>query len=313
LAGAVAHLERENEEMMWELEHVRSQMETMDRSEESQYGSLRFGFGVLAGFSLAASVGWVALKNASQVATRRSDVLMQMSEEPSRSTNVSMQAPADVEAPPQIDAPPRIQPPPAPPTLQPPPAVATGVSGAVSGGATTISLTQTPALPKIKTFMVGDGTLAGDMNFDPMGLAESPEDLAWQREAEIKHARLAMLAAVGWPLSEIFNFGGLLTEDGRAPALLNDGLEKVNAAYWAAVIIFSVVIESRVLEKQYGWGKRADDYLPGDLGFDPLGRDSPSMRSAEIWNGRVAMLAITAFAYEEFFTKAAIFPISLFK
>jgi len=237
------------------------------------------------------------------MATRRSDILMQMSEEPSRSTNVSMQASVDLETPPML------QPPPAPPTLQPPPSVA----AAVPGEATEVPLVQTPSLPKIKTMMVGDGTLAGDMNFDPMGLGETPEDLAWQREAEIKHARLAMLAAVGWPLSEIFNFGGLLTEDGRAPALLNDGLDQVNAAYWAAVIVFSVVIESRVLEKQYGWGKRDDDYLPGDLGFDPLGRDSPSMRSAEIWNGRVAMLAITAYAYEEFFTKAPIFPISLFK
>ena len=35
------------------------------------------------------------------------------------------------------------------------------------------------------------------------------------------------------------------------------------------------------------------------LGFDPLGKDSPSMRAAEITNGRVAMLAITVFAFEE--------------
>merc|ERR550514_314881 len=65
-----------------------------------------------------------------------------------------------------------------------------------------------PPLPKIKTMRVGDGTLAGDMNFDPLGISNSPESLAWYREAEIKHARLAMLAAVGWPLSELTNFGG---------------------------------------------------------------------------------------------------------
>jgi len=47
-------------------------------------------------------------------------------------------------------------------------------------------------------------------------------------------------------------------------------------------------------------------------GFDPLGADSDSMRNAEITNGRVAMLAITAFALEEAITKAPIFPISLF-
>ena len=29
-----------------------------------------------------------------------------------------------------------------------------------------------------------------------------PRSLAWYREAEIKHARLAMLAALGWPVSD---------------------------------------------------------------------------------------------------------------
>merc|ERR1719201_1931326 len=124
-----------------------------------------------------------------------------------------------------------------------------------------------PPLPKIQTMMVGDKTLAGDMNFDPLQLADSPGKLAWFREAEVKHARLAMLAAFGWPVSELTNFGNLLTKD---------------------------------------------DYLPGMLGFDPLGADSECMRSAEITNGRVAMVAITAYALEEAITKAPIFPISLF-
>merc|ERR1719453_1675504 len=73
-----------------------------------------------------------------------------------------------------------------------------------------------PPLPKIKTMMVGDKTLAGDMGFDPLNLADSPDKLAWMREAEVKHARLAMVAALGWPVSELTNFGGLLTDDGRA-------------------------------------------------------------------------------------------------
>merc|ERR1719248_336350 len=85
-----------------------------------------------------------------------------------------------------------------------------------------------PPLPKIKTMMVGDKTLAGDMNFDPLMLADTPDKLAWFREAEIKHARLAMLAAFGWPLSELTNFGGLLNSDGRAPSILNGGLGQVS-------------------------------------------------------------------------------------
>merc|ERR1719473_428453 len=167
-----------------------------------------------------------------------------------------------------------------------------------------------PPLPKIKTMRVGDGTLAGDMNFDPLQISDSPSALAWYREAEIKHARLAMLAAFGWPVSEITNFGKLLTSDGRAPSLLNGGLGEINGAYWAAVVGLAIFAESKGLDKQYG---KQNDYLPGMLGFDPLGADSPSMRNAEIFNGRVAMVAITFYALEEAITKAPIFPINLFK
>merc|ERR1719398_649699 len=166
-----------------------------------------------------------------------------------------------------------------------------------------------PPLPKIKTMRVGDGTLAGDMNFDPLQISDSPSALAWYREAEIKHARLAMLAAFGWPVSELTNFGDLLTEDGRAPSLLNGGLGNINIAYWVAVVGLAVFAESKGLDKQYG---KKEDYLPGMLGFDSFGADSPSMRNAEITNGRVAMVAITVFALEEALIKGPIFPINLF-
>ena len=166
-----------------------------------------------------------------------------------------------------------------------------------------------PPLPKIKTMMVGDKTLAGDMNFDPLMIADTPDKLAWYREAEIKHARLAMLAAFGWPVSEITNFGGLLTGDGRAPSLLNGGLGNVNGIYWAGVAALAVYWEGQGLDKKFG---KQQDYLPGMLGFDPLGADSPSMREAEITNGRVAMMAITFYALEEALTRSPIFPISLF-
>merc|ERR1711939_583541 len=158
-----------------------------------------------------------------------------------------------------------------------------------------------PPLPKIKTMMVGDGTLAGDLNFDPLMISDNSDKLAWYREAEIKHARLAMLAAFGWPVSEVTNFGKLLTSDCRAPSLLNGGLGEVNGVYWGAVVALAVYWESKGLDKQYG---KKEDYLPGMPGFDPLGQDSQGMREAEILNGRVAMIAITAFALEEAITKA---------
>jgi hypothetical protein len=112
---------------------------------------------------------------------------------------------------------------------------------------------------RYKTVRVGDLYLAGDKGFDPLLLADTPKKLLWFREAEIKHARLAMLAAVGWPLSELFDgplastFGlpSKLLADGRVPAQLNGGLDQINGAYWVAVVAAAIFIESRSLDSMY--------------------------------------------------------------
>lgn len=50
-----------------------------------------------------------------------------------------------------------------------------------------------------------DGSLAGDVGFDPLGFAKDKVTLNKMRDAELKHSRLAMLAAVGWPMSELWH------------------------------------------------------------------------------------------------------------
>ena len=142
---------------------------------------------------------------------------------------------------------------------------------------------------------------------DPLQLAETSEKLAFFREAEVKHARLAMLAAAGWPLAELLNeplsgavgLPSVLAAGGRAPSVLNGGLGAVSSVYWAGILGLAIFVESKSLDQQLNIGKRALDYLPGMMGLDPLGMDSQSMRTAEIQNGRVAMIAITAFVLEE--------------
>merc|ERR1712003_430286 len=42
-----------------------------------------------------------------------------------------------------------------------------------------------------------DGSMPGDMEFDPMRLSEIQTDLRYARWAEIKHGRICMLAIVG--------------------------------------------------------------------------------------------------------------------
>merc|ERR1719414_219030 len=162
-----------------------------------------------------------------------------------------------------------------------------------------------------------DGSLAGDVGFDPLGFAKSPEDLMNFREAEIKHARLAMLAAAGWPLSELFDakiakiagLTPLVDASDRAPSLLNGGLGKVSPVYWIACLLGAAAIDG------YGIYRRNQgnaSYFPGNLGFDPLGMypqdeaGQQRMQLAEVKNGRLAMIAITAFAVQEFVSKTGV-------
>jgi Chlorophyll A-B binding protein len=49
------------------------------------------------------------------------------------------------------------------------------------------------ALPWMECSPALDGTMVGDVGFDPLGFAKTKYDLINYREAEIKHARLAML------------------------------------------------------------------------------------------------------------------------
>jgi hypothetical protein len=171
------------------------------------------------------------------------------------------------------------------------------------------------ALPFMARPAALDGSLVGDVGFDPLGFAKTKSDLLNYREAEIKHGRLAMLAAAGWPLSELFDrklaaiIGAPAVVDSaeRAPSILNGGLDKVSPIYWAACLALASAIEV------YGMSQKKNaNYTPGNLGFDPLGmypKDSAGqerMQLAELKNGRLAMIAITAFAFQEFVNQAAV-------
>ena len=87
--------------------------------------------------------------------------------------------------------------------------------------------------------------MAGNKGFDPLGFAKDKGLLLQYREAELKHARLAMLASVGWvmselwhtPLAELLGAENLLQEDkaeflAKAPSVLNGGLQNVPVFFW---------------------------------------------------------------------------------
>lgn len=132
-----------------------------------------------------------------------------------------------------------------------------------------------------------DGSLAGDAGFDPLGIAKSKEILFSLREGEIKHARIAMLAAVGWPVSELFHYTlasyfdtDLLSlgSDGRAPSVLNGGLDNALVllslgAFFAigGVLEFELMRRRREVPESLRnffnmWREDGWD-LPGNYGF----------------------------------------------
>ena len=175
-----------------------------------------------------------------------------------------------------------------------------------------------------KNSILADGKasiLVGNKGFDPLNCATDMSTLKKYREAEIKHGRLAMLASVGWPLSELYhpflsrlsNNINILSDNNKAPSLLNGGLEKINPIFFMAIIIFTATVESVALNR------KNEDYIPGDLGFDPLklyvNKDPYIKRDLELKelnNGRLAMLAITYYAFSEFVNNNAITNLTTF-
>ena len=129
---------------------------------------------------------------------------------------------------------------------------------------------------------------------------EQQAAVSWMRDAELKHGRFAMLAAAGWPLSELTNWDFLHSYgdlNGRAPSLFNGGLFDVYGGFFFVFVAAAAALELKAIE--------TDDIVAGDFKFDPLGLASDpaakkELQLKELKNGRLAMMAITGFAVQEF-------------
>ena len=163
--------------------------------------------------------------------------------------------------------------------------------------------------------------------FDPLGFCSSDEEktvseskIRFYREVEIKHSRVAMLAAVGFPLAEQFH-----------PLFKTDDAPSFSAfqqtplqTFWPVVVgviaiaeVFSVFTFQNPASYVDGepaepWTMRLD-HAPGDLGFDPMGlkptgaKELAEMQTKELNNGRLAMIAIAGMVVQEGVTGAKLF------
>ena len=151
--------------------------------------------------------------------------------------------------------------------------------------------------------------------FDPLGFAEKATDatLKRYREAELAHGRVSMLAVVGFLVGEKVEGSSFLFDAQiSGPAITH--ITQVPDGFWAVIIAFIGAYEASRAEA--GWvdpadcpvdqpGLLRDDYMPGDLKFDPLGLmpEDPEeffiMQTKELQNGRLAMLAAAGFLAQE--------------
>ena len=141
-----------------------------------------------------------------------------------------------------------------------------------------------------------DGSMAGDVGFDPLGLSEIDDlgvDLYWLREAELKHGRVAMLAATGVIWVEGFGpLPGWPEADGRSQmdVFWDAWEEHPNAICAGIVFITAIELISGVATTM---GRATGERAPGDFGLNPLQFEiTEELALKEIKHGRLAMWAV---------------------
>lgn len=149
-------------------------------------------------------------------------------------------------------------------------------------------------------------------------MPESKEELLLFREAELAHGRVAMVATLGFLVQERFH--PIFPEIGGPSIRQLDLVLQTYNGQTAGVLMLSAIFFSEIARARIGW-KNPDDeirtlneqYLPGDLGFDPLGLKPKeadallSMQNKELNNGRLAMLAAAGIVAQELVSDKMLF------
>lgn len=163
-----------------------------------------------------------------------------------------------------------------------------------------IKMEKSEALPFAEKPAALDGTMVGDIGFDPLGFSSS-FPLTWLREAELKHARVCMLAVLGYVAVDL----GL-----RAPGAEKIGQVTSFTAHNACVTsghMWFLLLVIGVLEL-VGIGALAatmnGNREPGDFALDGFGaKKDPELfkryQMNELKNGRLAMLAFSGIVTQD--------------
>lgn len=156
------------------------------------------------------------------------------------------------------------------------------------------------------------GSVAPTGYFDPLGFAQDGitlNEIKRNREAEVMHGRVAMLATLGYFAGEALPSPFGIT----GPA--NDQLQQVPLP--AFLLLTAGIASAELKRANIGWvepdfgnwtktlWKLRDNYYPGDVGFDPLGlkptdaKAFADMQTRELQNGRLAMIGAIGMISQE--------------
>jgi len=145
--------------------------------------------------------------------------------------------------------------------------------------------------------------------WDPIGFTADGDEAAFKRrrQTELKHGRISMLAAMGYITPELgFKWSGYLSPSmGIKFEDVPNGLKAISsvpALGWAQIIGYMAFCE---VSQDQSQGKASE----GDFGWKVLTSDDPEALkrklSAEIANGRLAMMAIIGMFFQDGLTGSA--------
>jgi len=136
--------------------------------------------------------------------------------------------------------------------------------------------------------------------FDVNTVAKNAQP-SFLREAELKHGRLAMLAALAIPGFELFYHDLGINQFQALPNT-------------AQVVLVMLMYVSEMASIYRGWQDPTvkpftlkEDYQPGDLGFGLWDPEDGALMDKELNNGRLAMIGVLGMMVQELVTNQPLF------